>query len=166
MTALFGPTDAVQRATLLQEAGASGVFTFEGPHDVFTPLALASTVPGLDVMSNVAIALPRNPIQLAHQANDLQLLSEGRFILGLGTQIRTQIEKRYGAEFDRPVARMKELVGALRAIFATWNTGERLDFRGEFYRHTLMTPTFASFPITQPAHSSSSRPRNARAITD
>ena len=146
MTALFGPTDAVQRATLLQEAGASGVFTFEGPHDVFTPLALASTVPGLDVMSNVAIALPRNPIQLAHQANDLQLLSEGRFVLGLGTQIRTQIEKRYGAEFDRPVARMKELVGALRAIFATWNTGERLDFRGEFYRHTLMTPTFVPGP--------------------
>ena len=146
MTALFGPTDAVQRATLLQEAGASGVFTFEGPHDVFTPLALASTVPGLDVMSNVAIALPRNPIQLAHQANDLQLLSEGRFVLGLGTQIRTQIEKRYGAEFDRPVARMKELVGALRAIFATWNTGERLDFRGEFYRHTLMTPTFLPGP--------------------
>jgi len=146
MTALFGPTDAVQRATLLQEAGASGVFTFEGPFDVFTPLVLASTVPGLDVMSNVAIALPRNPIQLAHQANDLQLLSEGRFILGLGTQIRTQIEKRYGAEFDRPVARMKELVGALRAIFATWNTGERLDFRGEFYRHTLMTPTFVPGP--------------------
>ena len=146
MTALFGPTDAVQRATLLREAGASGVFTFEGPFDVFTPLVLASTVPGLDVMSNVAIALPRNPIQLAHQANDLQLLSEGRFILGLGTQIRTQIEKRYGAEFDRPVARMKELVGALRAIFATWNTGERLDFRGEFYRHTLMTPTFVPGP--------------------
>ena len=146
MTALFGPTDVVQRATLLKEAGASGVFTFEGPHDVFTPLVLASTVPGLDVMSNVAIALPRNPVQLAHQANDLQLLSEGRFVLGLGTQIRTQIEKRYGAEFDRPVARMKELVGALRAIFATWNTGERLDFRGEFYRHTLMTPTFVPGP--------------------
>ena len=146
MTALFGPTDAVERAELLREAGASGVFTFEGPFDVFTPLVLASTVKGLDVMSNVAIALPRNPIQLAHQANDLQLLTEGRFILGLGTQIRAQIEKRYGAEFDRPVARMKEMVGALRAIFATWNTGERLDFRGEYYRHTLMTPTFVPGP--------------------
>lgn len=146
MTALFGPTDAIERAELLREAGASGVFTFEGPFDVFTPLVLASTVRGLDVMSNVAIALPRNPIQLAHQANDLQLLTEGRFILGLGTQIRAQIEKRYGAEFDRPVARMKEMVGALRAIFATWNTGERLDFRGEYYRHTLMTPTFVPGP--------------------
>ncbi|MGI5218680.1 TIGR03617 family F420-dependent LLM class oxidoreductase [Nocardia sp. CA-290969] len=146
MTALYGPTDAVERAKVLQEAGASGVFTFEGPFDVFTPLVLASAVEGLDVMSNVAIALPRNPIQLAHQANDLQLLSEGRFILGLGTQVRAQIEKRYGAEFDRPVARMKEMVGALRAIFAAWNDGARLDFRGEYYRHTLMTPTFVPGP--------------------
>jgi probable F420-dependent oxidoreductase len=146
MTALFGPTDAVERAALLREAGASGVFTFEGPFDVFTPLVLASTVKGLNVMSNVAIALPRNPIQLAHQANDLQLLTEGRFILGLGTQVRAQIEKRYGAAFDHPVARMKEMVGALRAIFASWNDGERLDFRGEYYRHTLMTPTFVPGP--------------------
>ena len=146
MTALFGPTDAVERAALLREAGASGVFTFEGPRDVFTPLVLASTVKGLDLMTNVAIALPRNPIQLAHQANDLQELSEGRFILGLGTQVRAQIEKRYGAEFDHPVARIKEMVGALRAIFATWNDGERLDFRGEYFRHTLMTPTFNPGP--------------------
>jgi probable F420-dependent oxidoreductase len=142
MTALFGPTDAIDRAHALREAGASGVFAFEGPHDVFAPLTLASTVGGLDLMTNVAIAFPRNPIQLAHQAVDHQILSQGRFTLGLGTQIRTQIEKRYGASFDKPVARMAELVGALRAIFATWATGERLDFRGEFYRHTLMTPTF------------------------
>lgn len=146
MTALFGPTDVVDRAALLREAGASGVFTFEGPREVFTPLVLASTVKGLDLMTNVAIAMPRNPIQLAHQANDLQEISEGRFILGLGTQIRAQIEKRYGAEFDHPVARIKEMVGALRAIFATWNDGERLDFRGEYFRHTLMTPTFNPGP--------------------
>ncbi len=146
MTALFSPTDAVERAALLAEAGASGVFTFEGPREVFTPLVLASTVKGLDLMTNVAIALPRNPIQLAHQANDLQEISEGRFILGLGTQIRAQIEKRYGAEFEHPVARIKEMVGALRAIFAAWNNGERLDFRGEFFRHTLMTPTFNPGP--------------------
>ena len=146
MTALFSPTDAVRRAEELKEVGESGVFTFQGPHDVFTPLALASQVSGLDVMSNVAIAFPRNPIQLAHQAHDLQTLSEGRFILGLGTQVRAQIEKRYGAEFDRPVERMRELVAALRAIFDTWATGERLNFRGEFYRHTLMTPTFVPPP--------------------
>ena len=97
-------------------------------------------------MTNVAIAFPRNPVQLAHQANDMQLLAQGRFTLGLGTQVRAQIEKRYGAAFDRPVARMKELVGALRAVFAAWNSGERLDFRGEYYRHTLMTPTFNPGP--------------------
>jgi len=146
MTALFGPTDAIERAHALREAGAAGVFTFEGPHDVFTPLALAAAVEGLDLMTNVAIAFPRNPIHLAHQANDLQLLTKGRFTLGLGTQVRTQIEKRFGAEFDRPVARMTELVRALRAIFAAWQSGERLDFRGEYYRHTLMTPTFNPGP--------------------
>lgn len=146
MTALFGPTDAIDRARALRDAGASGIFTFEGPHDVFAPLTLASTVGGLDLMTNVAIAFPRNPVQLAHQAYDHQILAEGRFTLGLGTQIRTQIEKRYGAAFDKPVARMSELVSAVRAIFATWETGERLDFRGEFYRHTLMTPTFNPGP--------------------
>lgn len=146
LTALFGPTDAVARARALREAGAAGVFTFEGPHDVFAPLTLASTVGGLDLMTNVAIAFPRNPIQLAHQAWDHQLLAGGRFTLGLGTQIRTQIEKRYGAGFDRPVERMRELVGALRAIFGVWQDGGRLDFRGEYYRHTLMTPTFNPGP--------------------
>jgi probable F420-dependent oxidoreductase len=143
ITALFGPVDAIEQAQALADAGASGVFTFEGPHDVFTPLVLASTVGGLDIMTNVAIAFPRNPIHLAHQANDLQLLSRGRFALGLGTQVRTQVEKRFGAAFDRPVARMTEMVQALRTIFHAWQTGERLDFRGEYYRHTLMTPTFS-----------------------
>jgi probable F420-dependent oxidoreductase len=142
MTALFGPVGAIERTQALRDAGASGVFTFEGPHDVFTPLTLASTVGGLDLMTNVAIAFPRNPIHLAHQAIDHQILTQGRFTLGLGTQIRTQIEKRFGADFDRPVVRMTELVAALRAIFDSWSTGEQLDFRGEYYRHTLMTPTF------------------------
>jgi probable F420-dependent oxidoreductase len=145
-TALFGPGDAIARAQALKEAGATGVFTFEGPHDVFAPLTLASTVPGLDLMTNVAIAFPRNPIHLAHQAHDHQLLSRGRFTLGLGTQIRTQIEKRFGADFTHPVARMTELIAALRAIFESWSSGERLRFEGRFYRHTLMTPNFSPGP--------------------
>jgi probable F420-dependent oxidoreductase len=145
-TALYGLSDAADRARELRDAGAGGVASFEGAHDVFAPLTLAATVGGLDLMTNVAIAFPRNPIHLAHQANDHQLLSSGRFILGLGTQIRTQIEKRFGAQFDKPVARMTELIAALRAIFAAWNSGERLDFRGDYYRHTLMTPTFNPGP--------------------
>lgn len=169
MTALFGPTDAIERARALRDAGADGVFTFEGPHDVFVPLTLASTVGGLDLMTNVAIAFPRNPIQLAHQVIDHQLLSGGRFTLGLGTQVRAQIEKRYGVDFDRPVARMTELVGALRAIFEAWRTGERLNFRGEFYRHTLMTPTFtpnAMPPTLPPIYVGALGPRLTRATAE
>ncbi|OBF81305.1 LLM class F420-dependent oxidoreductase [Mycobacterium sp. 852002-51163_SCH5372311] len=143
---MYGLTDAAERARELRDAGASGVATFEGPHDVFAPLTLAATVGGLDLLTNVAIAFPRNPIHLAHQANDHQLLSGGRFFLGLGTQIRPQIEKRFGAQFDNPVARMTELIGALRAIFEAWNSGGRLDFHGDYYRHTLMTPTFSPGP--------------------
>lgn len=146
LTALSGLTGVADQARELRDAGVHGVFTFEGPHDVFAPLTLAAGVGGLDLMTNVAIAFPRNPIHLAHQANDHQLLSGGRFVLGLGTQVRTQIEKRFGAAFDQPVARMVELIAALRAIFDSWNTGARLDFRGDYYRHTLMTPTFSPGP--------------------
>ncbi len=143
---MYGLTDAVERAWELRDAGASGVATFEGAHDVFAPLTLAATVGGLHLMTNVAIAFPRNPIHLAHQANDHQLLSGGRFILGLGTQVRPQIEKRFGAHFDNPVARMTEMIAALRAIFEAWNSGGRLNFRGEYFRHTLMTPAFSPGP--------------------
>jgi len=144
---LPGLEDAGAAARRLEALGVEGVFTFEGPRDVFMPLVLAATATSrIGLMTNVAIAFPRNPVQLAHQANDLQLLSHGRFSLGLGVQVRTQIEKRYGVAFDRPVARMRELVGALRAIFATWEHGAPLDFRGEFYRHTLMPPMFNPGP--------------------
>ena len=146
-TQLAGLEDAAAHARRLEAIGVDGAFTFEGPHDVFTPLILAAGVTsGLELATNVAIAFPRNPVQLAHQAWDLQLLSQGRFTLGLGSQIRAQVEKRYGASFDRPIARMRELVGALRAIFASWEHGDRLDFRGEFTSHTLMPPMFNPGP--------------------
>jgi probable F420-dependent oxidoreductase len=146
-TMLAGLGDAPAHARRLEQLGVDGTFTFEGPHDVFTPLILAaSATSALELATNVAIAFPRNPVQLAHQAYDLQLLSHGRFTLGLGSQIRAQVEKRYGATFDRPIARMRELVGALHAIFATWETGEQLDFRGEFWSHTLMPPLFNPGP--------------------
>ncbi|MGB6205439.1 TIGR03617 family F420-dependent LLM class oxidoreductase [Mycobacterium sp.] len=168
-TALYGLTDAADRARELRDAGASGVASFEGAHDVFAPLTLAAMVGGLDLMTNVAIAFPRNPIHLAHQANDHQVLSSGRFILGLGTQIRTQIEKRFGAQFDKPVARMTELIAALRAIFEAWNSGERLDFRGDYYRHTLMTPTFNPGPNPHgppPIYVGALGPRLTRAVAE
>jgi probable F420-dependent oxidoreductase len=140
------PDRAAQRARELVAAGVDGLFTFEGPHDVFLPLGAAASAVATDLMTNVAIALPRSPMHLAHTAYDLQLLSKGRFRLGLGSQIKPHIEHRYGASWERPVARMRETVLAVKAILASWQDGTRLDFRGEFTRHTLMPSAFSPGP--------------------
>ncbi|WP_395657340.1 TIGR03617 family F420-dependent LLM class oxidoreductase [Nocardioides sp.] len=140
------PDAAAARAVELAGTGVAGLFTFEGPHDVFLPLAVASQAVETDLMTNVAIAIPRSPMHLAHTAYDLQLLAKGRFRLGLGSQVRPHIEHRYGATWDRPAARMREAVLAVKAILGAWQDGSRLDFRGEFTRHTLMPPTFVPGP--------------------
>lgn len=144
---VYGLVDAGAEAARLERCGVDGVFAFEGPHDVFLPLALAATATDLAVMTNVAIAFPRNAVHLAHSAWDLQLLSRGRFTLGLGTQIRAHVERRFGVEFDRPVARMRDTVEAVRAVFATWADGAVLDHRGPYRTHTLMTPVFTPPPL-------------------
>lgn len=143
---IYGLTDAGEEAQRLQAAGIDGAFTFEGPHDVFLPLALAAAASDLSLMSNVAIAFPRNAVHMAHSAWDLQQLSQHRFTLGLGTQIRTHIERRFGEEFDHPVERMRDTVGALRAVFSSWQDGVPLNYLGEYRRHTLMTPIFSPQP--------------------
>ncbi|TJZ75955.1 TIGR03617 family F420-dependent LLM class oxidoreductase [Rhodococcus oryzae] len=140
------PEDAAARARELVALGADGLFTFEGAHDVFVPLVAASAVVEADLMTNVAIALPRSPMHLAHTANDLQTLSRGRFRLGLGSQIRPHIERRYGAQWSKPAARMRETVLAIKAIFDAWEGNSPLRFQGEFTTHTLMPPTFNPGP--------------------
>ncbi|WP_134739864.1 TIGR03617 family F420-dependent LLM class oxidoreductase [Nocardioides sp. 503] len=140
------PDTAAARAQELVGAGVAGLFTFEGPHDVFFPLVSAAGVVETDLMTNVAIAMPRSPMHLAHAAYDLQLLSRGRFRLGLGSQIKPHIEKRYGATWSPPAARMREIVLAVKAILGSWQDGTRLDFRGEHTQHTLMPPTFVPGP--------------------
>jgi probable F420-dependent oxidoreductase len=130
-------------ARRLEALGYDGAFTFEGPHGPFLPLLLAAEhTERIELMTNIAVAFARSPMDLAQIANDLQLASEGRFILGLGTQIRPHIEKRFSMPWGRPLARMRELVEAIRAIHRCWNEGVRLDFRGDYYTHTLMTPFF------------------------
>jgi probable F420-dependent oxidoreductase len=99
-------------------------------------------------MTNVAIAFPRNAVHLAHSAWDLHMLSGGRFTLGLGAQIRTHVERRFGVDFDHPVARMRDTVEAVRAVFATWQDGVPLDHRGPYRSHTLMTPVFSP-PVSE-----------------
>lgn len=138
--------DSARRARELMECGVDGLFTFEGKHDVFLPLALATQSVRADLMTNVAIALPRSPLHLAHLAYDLHALSGGRFRLGLGAQTRPHIEKRYGTRWSRPAARMRETVAAVRAILDAWEHGSRPDFHGEFTRHTFMPPMFDPGP--------------------
>ena len=145
-TALYGLADSGDRARALESIGFDGVFAFEGPHDVFVPLVLAAEATDLRVWPNVAIAFPRNPVHLAHVSRDLQTLAGGKFALGLGTQIRTHVERRFGTEFSQPVDRMSDHIAAVRAIFAAWETGEPLDHRGPFRTHTLMTPMFNPGP--------------------
>jgi probable F420-dependent oxidoreductase len=135
--------NAGAEARRLEQAGYAGGFTFEGPHDPFFPLVQAcQTTERLDLYTAIAIAFARNPMILAHIGWDLQALSQGRFLLGLGSQIRPHIEKRFSMPWSHPAARMREMVLAIKEIWRCFRDGDRPDFRGEFYQHTLMTPMF------------------------
>jgi len=141
-TQLRAPLGQVaDEARQLADAGFDGAFTFEGPHDVFFPV-LEAADSGLDLYTNLAIAFPRSPTHLAHAGWDLQERSGGRFALGLGTQVRAHIERRYGTPWDKPVSRMRELIEATRAIWACWQDGVDLAYEGEHYQLSLMPPTF------------------------
>ena len=139
------------RARMMEQDGYSGLLSAETSHDPFLPLALAAQhTERIELMTAIAVGFARNPMVLAHTAWDLQALSQGRFLLGLGSQIQAHITKRFSMPWSRPAARMEEMIGAIRAIWESWQTGERLNFRGEFYRHTLMTPMFSPGPIDVP----------------
>ena len=143
---------AGERAKRLEDLGFDGCASIETGHDPFLPLALAAThTDRLELSTAIAVAFARNPMTLAMTASDLQRLSRGRFALGLGSQIRPHIERRFSMPWSKPAARMRELILAVRAIWSSWESGEKLDFRGEFYTHTLMTPFFNPGPSGLPA---------------
>jgi probable F420-dependent oxidoreductase len=130
-----------------EAAGYDGAWSVETGHDVFLPLLLAAEhTERLELGTAIAVAFPRSPMHLAAVASDLQSYSKGRLLLGLGSQIKAHIEKRFSATWIKPAARMRELILATRAIWDCWNNGTKLDFRGEFYSHTLMTPFFNPGP--------------------
>lgn len=130
-----------------RRAGLDGVWTTETSRDPFLPLLLAAErAPGMTVGTAVAVAFARSPMTLAVSANDLHAMSGGRFVLGLGSQVAAHITRRFSMPWSAPAARMREFVLALRAIWASWQTGERLHFTGEFYSHTLMPPLFRPAP--------------------
>lgn len=131
-------------AKALDEAGFDGVSSAETAHDPFFPLLLAArNSDKIELITSIAVAFSRSPMTLAGIGHDLNAVSKGRFILGLGSQIRAHITKRFSMPWSRPAARMREYILALHAIWDSWYAGKRLDFRGEFYNHTLMTPMFS-----------------------
>ena len=143
----FDPSGVVESAREAEDVGYDGIWSAETSHDPFLPLALAAEhTDRIELGTGIAVAFARNPMTLAMMANDLQTMSEGRFLLGLGSQIKPHIEKRFSMPWSHPAPRMRELILAIRAIWASWSDGSRLAFRGEFYRHTLMTPMFDPGP--------------------
>ncbi|MBI5087803.1 MAG: TIGR03617 family F420-dependent LLM class oxidoreductase [Actinobacteria bacterium] len=134
-------------AALAEEIGFDGVWVTETAHDPFLPLVpVTLSTSSILLGTAVAVALPRSPTHLAMTAADLQRASSGRFVLGLGSQVRAHVERRFSAAFDHPVSRMRELVGAVRSIWGCWERDEPLAIDGEFYRIDLMPPTFSPAP--------------------
>lgn len=133
-----------ERARFLEDCGYDGIMSSETAHDPFLPLAVAAGhTSRVELITAIAVAFARNPAIMAHLGHDLNAFSGGRFVMGLGSQIRPHIQRRFSMPWSRPAARMKEFIEALHAIWDCWYDGAALDFRGEFYSHTLMTPAFS-----------------------
>jgi probable F420-dependent oxidoreductase len=145
---IAGGLDKAAAAAARQEArGYDGVWVAETSHDPFLPLVMAAQdTDRVDLGTSIAVAFARNPMTLAQVSWDLQAASHGRFVLGLGSQIKPHITRRFSMPWSHPAPRMREMILAIRAIWACWNDGTKLDFRGDFYQHTLMTPFFNPGP--------------------
>jgi probable F420-dependent oxidoreductase len=140
-----------QTAPAAEDLGFAGLWTSETKHDAFLPLAIAANeTREIGLGTSVAIAFSRSPMETAQTAWDLQNLSKGRFVLGLGTQVKAHITRRFSMPWDKPAARLREYILALREIWDSFQTEGPLEFEGEFYRHTLMTPFFNPGPIEHP----------------
>jgi probable F420-dependent oxidoreductase len=135
-----------------ESQGLDALWTSETQHDPFLPLALAAEhTTSLRLGTAIAVGFARSPGAVAYTAWDLAQASGGRFILGLGTQVRAHIERRFGMPWpDSPVGKLREFIQAVRALWRTWQHGERLNMRGEYYKLTLMTPFFNPGPIEHP----------------
>jgi probable F420-dependent oxidoreductase len=130
-------------AKALEEMGYSGILSAETAHDPFFPLVVAAlNTSRVDLMTSIAVAFARSPMILANIGHDLNAVSKGRFVLGIGSQIAPHITKRFSMPWSSPAARMREFILAMRAIWATWHEKKPLEFTGKFYTHTLMTPFF------------------------
>ncbi len=135
---------AVKRAKFLEDTGFDAVTIAEISHDPFLPLAVvARETSSLELRTSIAVAFARSPMTLANTAHDLNAMSNGRFTLGIGSQIRAHITKRFSMPWHKPAKQMRELIESINAIFDTWYDGAPLAYEGEYYKHTLMTPEFS-----------------------
>ena len=143
-----GLTNVAQTASKLERRGYDCCWTAEINHDPFLPLVLAAEhSTRIELGTSIAVAFARNPMTVANIGWDLQAYSDGRFILGLGSQVQAHIEKRFSMPWSQPARRMREFVLALHEIWSCWRTGAKLSFDGDFYTHKLMTPMFTPEPL-------------------
>lgn len=134
-------------ARFADDAGFDGIWTFETAHEPFLPLVLAAEHSArMNLGTSIAVAFPRSPAILASIAWDLARYSKGRFILGLGTQVKGHIERRFGMKWERPVDKMRDVILAVRAIWDCWQQQTPLNYSGEFFKLSLMTPFFSPAP--------------------
>jgi len=151
LMAAAAPAEVMQRAQALENDGFDCAWTFEAAHDAFFPLAFAAhATTKLDIGTNIAVAFARSPFSTAQIAWDLQRHSNGRFRLGLGTQVRQHVERRFSAAFDHPAARVTDYIRCVRAIWATFQTGARPDYQGPFYQFKLINDFFNPGPVDKP----------------
>ncbi len=133
------------------EMGFDGIWVSETAHDAFLPLVLAAEHSQRALLgTSIAVAFPRSPATLAYIAWDLAHYSQGRFVMGLGPQVKGHNERRFGVKWERPAAKMREIILAMRAFWDCWQNGTKLNFRGEFYKLTLMSPFFNPGPHNYP----------------
>jgi probable F420-dependent oxidoreductase len=145
------PDLAREAALRARRIGFDGFFSTETTHDPFLPLVVAAgSAPELELGTAIAVAFPRSPMVVAQLAWDLASISGGRFILGLGTQVKAHIQRRFSTVWDSPGPRLREYILALREIFRCWQEGGPLAFDGSFYKLSLMTPFFNPGPIAHP----------------
>lgn len=145
------PEGAGESAAQARELGFDGFFSAETQYDPFLPLAFAGkAAPELELGTAISVAFPRSPMVTAMTAWDLARLSKGKFTLGLGTQVRGHITRRFSTEWSSPGPRLKDYILSMRAIWDTWQNSTPLDYDGEFYQFSLMTPFFNPGPIPNP----------------
>lgn len=145
------PAAIAHRAREIEALGFDGVWTFEAANDAFFPLAFAAEhTSQLELGTNIAVAFARTPFAMAQAAWDLQRYSAGRFHLGLGTQVRAHVERRFSAAFEHPAARVTDYIRCVRAIWDTFQTDARPAYEGPFYQFRLINPFFNPGPLEQP----------------